>query len=46
MRATTLSSPEFVELFSECGLKASIIEVDESSVFTCVDKISTGNALY
>ncbi len=32
-RATTVSGNEFVKLFGEFGLKASIIEVDESSVF-------------
>jgi SAM-dependent methyltransferase len=32
-RATTVGGDEFVELFSELGLDASIIEVDESSVF-------------
>jgi ubiquinone/menaquinone biosynthesis C-methylase UbiE len=31
--ATTVSGDQFIELFSEFGLKASIIEVDESSVF-------------
>ena len=32
-RATTVSGDEFVELFGEFGLKASIFEVDESSIF-------------
>jgi len=32
-RATTVSSDQFVELFDEFGLNASIIEVDESSIF-------------
>jgi len=45
-KATTVSGPEFVELFGECGLKASIVEVDESSVFACVRKTSTGNTRY
>ena len=37
-RATTVSSDQFVELFSEFGLNASIIEVDESSIFCKVIK--------
>lgn len=32
-RATTVSSDQFVELFDEVGLNASVIEVDESSIF-------------
>jgi len=32
-RATTVSSDQFVELFDEFGLNASITEVDESSIF-------------
>jgi len=37
-RATTVSGDEFVDLFGELGLDASIIEVDESSVFCKVVK--------
>lgn len=37
-RATTVSSDQFAELFDEFGLNASIIEVDESSVFCKVIK--------
>jgi len=37
-RATTVSSDEFVELFGDFGLNASIIEVDESSIFCRVIK--------
>ncbi len=37
-RATTVSSDQIVELFSEFGLNASIIEVDESSIFCKVIK--------
>jgi len=37
-RATTVSGDRFVELFDEFGLNASIIEVDESSVFCRVVK--------
>lgn len=37
-RATTVSGDEFVKLFGEFGLKASVIEVDESSVFCKVIK--------
>jgi len=37
-RATTVSGDEFVELFGEFGLDASIVEVDESSVFCKVVK--------
>jgi len=37
-RATTVSSDQFVELFDEFGLNASVIEVDESSVFCKVIK--------
>ena len=32
-RATTVSGREFIELFAENGLNASIVEVDESSIF-------------
>ena len=37
-RATTVSGSRFVELFDEFGLKASIIEVDSSSIFCKVIK--------
>jgi len=37
-RATTVSGDLFVELFDEFRLNASIIEVDESSVFCKVIK--------
>lgn len=37
-RATTIGSDQFVELFDEFGLKASIIEVDKSSIFCRVIK--------
>jgi SAM-dependent methyltransferase len=37
-RATTVSGDEFVDLFGDLGLDASIIEVDESSVFCKVVK--------
>jgi len=37
-RATTVSGSQFVELFDEFGLNASIIEVDESSIFCKVIK--------
>lgn len=37
-RATTVSGGQFVELFDEFGLDASIIEVDESSIFCKVAK--------
>jgi hypothetical protein len=37
-RASTVSGEEFVELFGEFGLDASIVEVDESSVFCKVIK--------
>ncbi len=37
-RATTVCGDEFVELFGDLGLDASIIEVDESSVFCRVVK--------
>lgn len=37
-RATTVSHDQFVEVFGEFGLNASIIEVDESSVFCKVIK--------
>lgn len=37
-RATTVSGDQFVELFDEFGLKASAIEVDESSIFCKVIK--------
>jgi len=37
-RATTVSSSQFIELFSAFGLIASIIEVDESSIFCRVIK--------
>ena len=36
--ATTISGSEFTELFEESGLNASIVEVDESSVFCKVLK--------
>ncbi len=32
-RATTVSPDQFIKLFSEFGLKASVIEVDQSSIF-------------
>jgi len=37
-RATTFAGDQFVELFDEFGLKASMIEVDESSIFCKVIK--------
>ncbi|UCC28558.1 MAG: class I SAM-dependent methyltransferase [Candidatus Bathyarchaeota archaeon] len=37
-RATTVSDDEFIALFSAWGLNASIIEVDESSIFCRVTK--------
>jgi SAM-dependent methyltransferase len=37
-RATTISNVQFADLFSEFGLKTSIIEVDESSIFCKVIK--------
>ncbi len=37
-RATTVSSDQFIKLFDEFGLNASIIEVDESSIFCKVIK--------
>jgi SAM-dependent methyltransferase len=37
-RATTVSSDQFVELSDEFGLNASVIEVDESSIFCKVIK--------
>lgn len=37
-RATTISGARFAELFNEFGLKASIVEVDESSLFCKVVK--------
>ena len=37
-RATTISGGEFTELFEESGLNASVVEVDESSVFCKVLK--------
>ncbi len=37
-RATTISAAQFVELFNEFGLKTSIVEVDESSIFCKVIK--------
>jgi ubiquinone/menaquinone biosynthesis C-methylase UbiE len=37
-RATTVSSDQFVELFDEFGLNASVIEVDESNIFCKVIK--------
>ena len=37
-RATTVGGDEFVDLFGELGLDASIIEVDESSIFCKVVK--------
>ena len=39
--ATTIIGQQFVELFDQCGLNASIVKVDESSVFACARKIST-----
>lgn len=39
--ATTIIGQQFVELFDQCGLNASIVRVDESSVFACARKIST-----
>ena len=39
--ATTVSGGQFIELFNEFGVKASIIEVDESSVFCKVIKRKT-----
>ncbi len=38
LRSTTISSTQFAELFNEFGLRASIIEVDESSIFCKVIK--------
>ena len=32
-RATTVTGSQFIELFAEFGLKASVMEVDESSIF-------------
>jgi len=37
-KATTVSGNQFLELFGDFGLKASIIEVDESSIFCKVIK--------
>lgn len=37
-RATTVSSDQFVELFDEFRLNASIIEVDESSILCKIIK--------
>ena len=37
-KATTVSSDEFIELFNNFGYRASIIEVDESSIFCKVIK--------
>jgi len=37
-RATTVGGDEFVELFGELGLDASIVEVDESSIFCKIVK--------
>ena len=37
-KATTVSGDEFIELFNNFGYRASIIEVDESSVFCKVIK--------
>ena len=37
-RSTTVGGDEFVELFDEFGLNASIVEVDESSIFCKVVK--------
>jgi 2-polyprenyl-6-hydroxyphenyl methylase/3-demethylubiquinone-9 3-methyltransferase len=37
-RGITISGNQFIELFDECGLNASIIEVDESSIFCKVIK--------
>jgi len=40
-RATTVSSSQFIELFDELGLNASIVEVDNSSIFCKVVKSKT-----
>lgn len=40
-RATTTSGNQIVELFGECGLKASVTEVDESCIFACAYKTHT-----
>jgi SAM-dependent methyltransferase len=37
-KATTVTGEQLAELFGECGLDTSIIEVDESSVFACSHK--------
>ena len=37
-KATTVSGDQFVELFDEFGLKASLIEVDESSILCKIIK--------
>jgi hypothetical protein len=37
-KATTVTDQQLVELFDQCGLGASIVEVDESSVFACARK--------
>jgi ubiquinone/menaquinone biosynthesis C-methylase UbiE len=37
-KATTLDGVKLARLFDECGLKASIVEVDNSSVFACAYK--------
>jgi len=41
-RATTVSGDEFVDLFDGFELNASIIEVDESSIFCKAVKASSG----
>jgi 2-polyprenyl-6-hydroxyphenyl methylase/3-demethylubiquinone-9 3-methyltransferase len=40
-KATTVSENQLVELFDEYGLKASVTEVDESSIFACARKTNT-----
>ena len=40
-RATTVSGSQFIEFFDELGLNASIIEVDNSSIFCKVAKKKT-----
>lgn len=40
-KASAVSGNELAELFAECGLKASIVEVDESSVFASARKIDS-----
>lgn len=39
-KAITLDGVKLARLFDECGLKASIVEVDNSSVFACAHKTS------